>query len=384
MQGRRSRFSFVLVTLLLVAGCLSLAGGGQEAPDDALAFPHEAFHETVWANGTFTAQQSYTGAAGASNEDFRLIPFPEDLPEQAPVRMVAHLNYTAPSTDQPAASDLDIFVASGGIYERDPVYRETREEGPASERDVATFADFPDQPVQLGLIARGLQEGQERDYTLRITLTAIPTIVPAGTPVAVDVPESAASIQLGPVQNDKPVGAMAWDPQDAFLGWHRGDATQAAQIPIQGLGEYVVAPDAPAHVRILGADGEPVPGNRTLRVLNTTLLESEPRALPQDGGPESWSFETDRVPLTPAARVQPGGGPAGAMVVSGITIEIRSEHGPVTTQSTNCPSCVLTGDLVYPGPNAHENVDGSSFEVTARYNGSTNADLVPLGLTYQR
>lgn len=378
-----------LLLAVPLAGCVGTDWGeagptsAAEAPGvGTLAFDQPTVDRTLWANGTFTAQQTTTGLVGATNEDLRLVSLGE-LPAEVPVRIVAELSYSEPTASPVGANDLDTFVASGDLYERDPVYREEIQDEPGRERNVATFADFPDEPVQFAVLAQGLQEGQERDYTLRIDLESVPGVVPARVPVAVEASADADRIEITSTASDVPVTAAAWDPDDTFLGRHAPNEGPT-EIPVEGAGEHVILTADPAHLRVHDADGDPVTPEPAIRALNTTLVDGDRHALPPEGGPETWGFETDRVPLTPTARILPGEDPASVMFVNGITIEVRTEAGPIFQQNTNCPACIFTGDIVTGGPIGHANVQGTSFEITAEYNASTNAEVVPGWLTYKR
>lgn len=407
----RNALGVIVVGLLLAAGIAGCVGGAQEgsspsgAPEAPASSPGGAggasgadapppqgraarfdaspANRTIWANGSFSIESSLVGQFDTQTPDVdeQVTPIQDEVPAGVPFRLVAELTYASPATGQ---DPFRVFVRTGAH----PVYAISGDEGAGRERLEATSAIVGDAPWQVVVNVDPGQDEAEIDYTLAITVALLPGTVPAEAPVAVTVPDGATGLRLTPAGGNGSLAAMVWGPDDGFVGRATADGNGSATVPVPGGGEHVVATDAPARIRVLGASGGDRTTSPTLRALGTTLAPSEAHELATQG-PDTWPFEPERVPMAVAVVLQAGDAATPGATGQGFQIEVTAANGTVLRWDVAgelCQPfpCVGRADVTFSDGVLHPALPGAAFEVTVSYDASANVRVTPAGVTYVR
>lgn len=273
----------------------------------ALAFPAAAdVTRTLWFNGTFEITEHswpkgmVTSALGMEYDpDRRTHDVTDEVPEGVPAVVRAEINADVGEGDVDLWFEFsdDIWTASADA----PYGGYT-----AAEIGIVRVDD----PVVVTLRYDEIDDSAAFDYTLRVDVIAHPDLVPAGIPVAVDVPTGADGLRIEFAGEGEGRAAWVWDPDDALVGrFDPGDERISVPLgPDAPRGEYVVMAaqgSGPVRVHLLAVDGEdatplaPPPG-QGLRALTQVIEMSDPQSANAGEASYTWTFEADRTPLQAA------------------------------------------------------------------------------------
>lgn len=348
--------ALALATLLLVApltGCLGFTGddGGDEddlssASADGqggasqaqlsdgetnltkLAFPDgEGTNATIWANGTFSPEQSCYAGGCLTGSAFEQVTLDEELPDGLPVEIQATLTYDTGPTIFGQPVDLSLFSEDATFYTWE------NEDGDDQEIIKATVLGGTG-PITTEVEYR-FPTGAEPEvsYTLQIEVTAGRTLVPAGVPVAVD---------LGPGERLEALatgdGKTAIDlrgPSDEWVTYATSEDGRATiTLPDDASsGEYVA---------LVPSDSQPVQLRTNASVETMRPLDVEVTAgdlvQGQPGQPIEVTFDMTKPPTAVGAYLTEGQ-PAGASIEEG-DLTLAAPGGTVIDSSFGCNVCI--------------------------------------------
>lgn len=345
----------------------------------AIAFAQdEPVRETIWANGTFAANENCYASGCLTGQAVRLVEVDDPLPEKAPARVRAELTYdTGPSI---FIDTIDLFAWSedGTFY----TFDRTEEEGRETVRSTLVKAS---EPLILEVFYQWPTGAEpEVEYTLRVDIEAEATSLPPGVPVAVDaepgdelVAERAADASDGDASGP---GLLAYGPDDSFLDRYAsdGDRLEVTLPETTSSGEHVfVVPEDRAPVRLLANGSE-----REMRPLALTLEQTEPVAV--DGAqPVSWSFDVSKRPLAAGVAYEVGRPIAATTDVGQATL--TGPQGEVVSGALGCGFCILTGSFrTITTPIGAQGVMAGSYDAVYEPTAEAGTQVSGLLVTYER
>lgn len=400
----------LLVGLLLVtaglAGCLSSGDGSagadaaeqgslsadnadtSPAPGDqagassersAIAFAQEEpVQETIWANGTFAANENCYASGCLTGQAVRLVELGDPLPGEAPARISAELTYDTGPTIFLDTIDLFVWSEDGTFY----TFDRTEEEGRETVTSTLVKAS---EPLVLEVFYQWPTGAEpEVEYTLRVDVEVAPTTLPPGVPVAVDAEPGqrlvAERADDGGSGDAAGPGLLAYGPDDNFLDRYAadGDSLEVTLPEATSGGEHVfVVPENRAPVRVL-ANGSA----HEMRPLALTVEQTEP--VPVDGAqPVAWSFEIDERPLAAGVAYEVGRPIAVTADVGQATL--TGPQGDLVSGELGCGTCILTGSFhTIATPIGGEGLAAGSYDAVYEPTAEAGTQVSGLVVTYER
>lgn len=401
----RSTTGVLVVAVLTVTAGFTGCIGSEEAstvepasspepatPNGTAAFPGTATETTLWRNGSFAP----TDHAEDPAEPFpgvavQRVPLTAEIPQGSPVHVDARLSYEAPleSATSGRTNTVALQLETGdGVA----VVGEEDDDEAGRERVTATVVRFGDGPVEV-LVQNLLKPQPEYAYTLEARLSLRTATVPAGLPTAVDVPEGAAEIEVQPAGADDDLSAVAWGPEDGYLGWRSNAEGATVHYPVAEEGTHVLRTNASARVGLVDGTGDPLTPEGPLQSLRLETRLGEGHALPTGTGPETWTTPVPKAPVGVSFQVLPTG-PADAGVLAGedIRVRIATENGTVVDEPFLLPANPFAagapplGDGLtgFPRTFAHPNTTAGEWTWTASYDLAAEVEVVPVWIHHER
>lgn len=349
---QRSLLVALVVASVAVAGCIGGSGGGPsgsptpdtgDAPDAdggspadgetrtaALAFDADPIDRTVWANGSVPFHHTQP-RAWFDDSERQVVPLDDHVPPGVPVRVNASVSWQEDPVNEMTFDNIDLHLEAPASAV--PASDSNDDQAPrGSEYLAATISRSRDQSVALIVETQWATADSELEYTLRIDVTLDPTVAPKG---AVVQAPTVADRPLTLVPSGDRVDAVAFGPDGTFLG--HVDATGPTEVPGSGPvdGEVALAFAGSGTVRA------PVPGDgspASLAMIGTAETPGEAHAVPADGTPARWSFETDRPPV--AVGLVVASRDPGSVHLGSVRGEIRGPDGTVVTLEARCTLCL--------------------------------------------
>lgn len=281
---------------------------------------------TVWANGSFSPQQNCYAGGCPTGSAFQQATIDEEIPDGLPVIVTASLRYEASASVFNEPLDLAMFSEEATFYS----FESSEETGEDTIRAAILGGSGP---LTLQVFYRWPTSTEpDATYTLEVSLAADPTLVPAGTPVA---------IGLGPgdevtavPDGDGPTSLELRGPDDARMTRVSSDEGKTRLTVPDGAkaGEHVlIVPAASQGVRLV-TNGSP----DAMRALPTEVTVGEPqRVMP--GQTTEISFDPSIAPLSAGAYFT-NTQPAAASVIEG-TVTLTAPNGTLLEGEFGCTLC---------------------------------------------
>lgn len=392
--------ALALVTLTTgLAGCIgsdstsdveqtaSDATGPAVSAGGLATFQGAPSYEVIWRNGTFTANENqFTGRADGSWN--HTIDVTEKVPEGVVVRLNATLQFPRDASEQ-VFDNLEVELSAP----EEVVLQSRNTDRTIPQYLTAALLHEGQGPIELEVVNQWPTASPETSYTLRIEVQAAASTVPARVPTAVEVPEAAAAIEVQPAEAHEHLSTIAWGPDDGFLGWRATGEEEALHYPVGPAGSYVVRSDAPAHLRLVDAEGQPVQPVSPLEPLRVVTKLGEGHTLESGTGPETWTTDVPKAPVGVSFQVQPAG-PAGTGVLAGsdIRVQIATENGTVMDEPFFFPANAFAADgpffldglTGFPRSFADQNTTGGEWTWTAEHDLAANVEIVPVWIQHHR
>lgn len=410
----RRRGTLLLAALLLAApltGCLGLTGGGgdEATPTDAgqasgsgdgdarpgssadgstgvgnltpLTFADaagEATDATVWANGSFSPEQTCRLGGCQTGSAYQTVTLDDELPDGLPVRLTATLSYETGPTIFAEPLDLALFSEETSFY----AFEDTEENG--KDRIDSTLLGGSG-PVTVQVFYRWPAGSEpEASYSLQIDIVADPATVPGGVPVAVDLAPG-DRLQATPVAGDGQASDGGIEvglngPDDQRLAWGSADGGPASLgVPSTGAaGEHVlVVSENSAPVR-LATNGS----SATMRALETAF-ESGELTEAQPGETTEVTVDVAAPPLAVGAYLTESQ-PLGASATEG-SITVTSPEGTLIEGEFGCSLCLTAGYFASAvSDSGVADLTAGTYTITYEPGVEAGYGVGPVVVTYER
>lgn len=394
------------LTLLLIAaaltGCLGLTGDDEAADEQAgpssldqppgqapetgqngaldpstnlttLSFPEgEDTNTTVWANGTFSPEQTCYAAGCTTGSAYERVIIDDELTDGLPVQITATLTYDTGPTIYAQPVDLSLFSEEATIY--------TLESEDGDDRAVIQATVLGGSgPVTAEVVYRWPTGAEpETSYSLEIELTASRTLVPASVPVAVEL--APGDRLVGEAVEE---GAAALDlrgPEDARIAHaSSNDSPAAITLPSDApQGEYVVlVPSASQPLRLLANAS-----TETMRVLDVEVAAGELHEA-QPGQPAEVSFDLANPPTAVGVYLTTSQ-PLGASAEQG-HLTLVAPGDTLLDEPFGCSICITGGyRTVAWGPAGDASLTAGTYTITYEPGAEAGYGIGSLVQTYQR
>lgn len=341
---------------------------------------------TMWVNGTFNQAEAVVGEANAADET--RIPLDDKLQAGVPVRVTVNLTYASSATPS-QSTPPDLFLETNSISSPTSVTAESQT--PGRLRLVGYVIPFGGS-ASVVIDADPDPNAPRTEYTLKTQIEPGPTQIPGRAPVAVDIPERAAHLEVQSVDGEASVHALVWRPSGEVVHAVADTPSHRTEIAVDETGEYVVAANETVQVRLLAEDGTPLPGEERMEALERTVLEASAHDLPATGGSETWSLELGKAPLGYAFRFVPAGTQGtGLLAGADMSVEIATEKGVVVNEPLFAPAYHFADgtppwgeDLTFPLVWTHENAKAGAHEITVSYDGAQDVAMIPGWVGFER
>lgn len=305
----------LLVVAVALAGCVGSGGGSADPAENAsnatdpgspsptptgdasasrLTFAGNGTNATVWANGSFAAQDTCNAGGCPRGTQTKTTEITDSVPAGVPTAI--NLTLTWQKDAVPDWSEVSAWIsASGGTFYE---YRWNNPEPGRVEVDVLVVRPA-DGTVTANVFGGRPQADADPNvpYTLRVDVAARPGVVPAGAPVELSLaPGQTVTAEAG---GDEPAAFRVYGPDDAAVAYVASDNGTASWTVPSNLtaGSYVLANTWSSDVALTSG------GNGTLRALTIDYQVSEPSTYPATGSVQ-WKFDVSRDPIWVGIYVQ--------------------------------------------------------------------------------
>lgn len=316
------------------------AGAGGPGP---LTYASNAtVRETVWANGTFAAQDTTVAGGWLTGTWIERTEVTDQVPAGVPTTLRVNLTWEADALAAQGVWELGAWIETDEVDWH--VYDETREPGRFELSLVGTRAE----DGTVAVVVRGdrphARADPEVDYTLQVDLRADPTRLAAGMPVEADLePGDELTVRA---RGGVAAALRIYDPALAFVADVRAEPEAAFTVPAdRPAGPYLLIPAA------TGADATVVRANGSATVrspdLEFELRVGEWRTYP-GRGEETWSFEIEDHPLAVGIVARDTDDPDDAVLgttLGGFDGTLAFPDGDAVSGTWQCGFCITGGQV---------------------------------------